>query len=195
MTWKRSYEKKSYNIYAKSKSEGNTIAKQKKVRINEDIRTDDVRLILQDGEQGGVVSLQEALKLSEDVQLDLVEISPNAEPPVCRIMNYGKFVYAENKKKQEAKKKQKQVVIKEVKLRPVTDVGDLQVKTNQLAKFLSAGNKCKVTMRFRGREMAFPDQGAKVLNGIALDLEHLADLEVRPRMEGRQMIMVLTPKK
>lgn len=150
---------------------------------------------MDNGEQGGVVSLAEAMSKADEAQLDLVEISPNASPPVCRIMNYGKFIYAENKKKQEAKKKQKQIVIKEVKLRPVTDVGDMAVKTNQLAKFLGAGNKCKVTVRFRGREMAFPEQGSKILNEIALDLEHISDIEVRPKMEGRQMIMVLTPKK
>ena len=110
-------------------------------------------------------------------------------------MNYGKYVYAANKKKQEAKKNQKQVTVKEVKFRPVTDVGDRAVKLNKLTKFLEAGNKCKVTMRFRGREMAFPEHGMDLLRGVALDLEHLADVEARPKMEGRQMIMVLAPKK
>jgi len=127
--------------------------------------------------------------------MDLVEIAPNADPPVCRIMDYGKFLYGESKKKQEAKKKQKQITVKEVKFRPVTDVGDYTVKVNRLIQFLEEGNKTKVTMRFRGREMAFPELGMDMLKRVADDLEEIGDIEQHPKMEGRQMVMVLAPKK
>lgn len=127
--------------------------------------------------------------------MDLVEIAPNADPPVCRIMDYGKFLYGESKKKQEAKKKQKQITVKEVKFRPVTDIGDYTVKVNRLKQFLEEGNKTKVTMRFRGREMAFPELGMEMLKRVASDLEELGEIEQHPKMEGRQMVMVLAPKK
>ncbi len=127
--------------------------------------------------------------------MDLVEIAPNAAPPVCRIMDYGKYLYGESKKKQEAKKKQKQITVKEVKFRPVTDIGDYTVKVNRLIQFLQEGNKTKVTMRFRGREMAFPELGMDMLKRVANDLEELGDIEQHPKMEGRQMVMVLAPKK
>lgn len=131
-------------------------------------------------------------KAAED-DLDLVEISPNADPPVCRIMDYGKFLYNASKKKQEARKKQKQIVVKEVKFRPGTDVGDYDVKLKRLAKFLQEGNKAKVTLRFRGREMAHQELGMKMLKRVESDLEEYAVVEQRPKMEGRQMVMVLNP--
>ena len=143
----------------------------------------------------GVVSLAKAKELADDAGMDLVEIAPNADPPVCRIMDYGKFLYGESKKKQEAKKKQKQITVKEVKFRPVTDIGDYTVKVNRLIQFLEEGNKTKVTMRFRGREMAFPELGMEMLKRVASDLEELGDIEQHPKMEGRQMVMVLAPKK
>ena len=127
--------------------------------------------------------------------MDLVEIAPNADPPVCKIMDYGKYLYGESKKKQEAKKKQKQITVKEVKFRPVTDIGDYTVKVNRITQFLQDGNKVKVTMRFRGREMAFPELGMDMLKRVASDLEELREIEQHPKMEGRQMVMVLAPKK
>ena len=139
--------------------------------------------------------MAKAKELADDAGMDLVEIAPNADPPVCRIMDYGKFLYGESKKKQEAKKKQKQITVKEVKFRPVTDVGDYTVKVNRLIQFLEEGNKTKVTMRFRGREMAFPELGMEMLKRVASDLEELGDIEQHPKMEGRQMVMVLAPKK
>ena len=139
--------------------------------------------------------MAKAKELAQEEGLDLVEIAPNADPPVCKIMDYGKFLYGESKKKQEAKKKQKQISVKEVKFRPVTDIGDYTVKVNRLTQFLNEGNKTKVTMRFRGREMAFPEQGMEMLKRVAADLEELGDIEQHPKMEGRQMIMVLAPKK
>ncbi len=139
--------------------------------------------------------MAKAKELAEEAELDLVEIAPNAEPPVCKIMDYGKYLYGQSKKKQEAKKKQKQISVKEVKFRPVTDIGDYKVKVNRLTEFLNDGNKTKVTMRFRGREMAFPEQGMDMLKRVAVDLEEISDIEQHPKMEGRQMVMVLAPKK
>ncbi len=127
--------------------------------------------------------------------MDLVEISPNADPPVCRIMDYGKFLYNESKKRQDAKKKQKQITIKEIKFRPGTDVGDYDVKVKKLAEFLKVGNKTKVTMRFRGREMAHKELGLIMLDRVKADLQEIAEVEQTAKLEGRQMVMVLTPKK
>ncbi len=127
--------------------------------------------------------------------MDLVEISPNAEPPVCRVMDYGKFLYNESKKKQDAKKKQKQITVKEIKFRPGTDVGDYDIKLRKLTEFLEAGNKAKITMRFRGREMAHKELGLDMLNRVRDDLEEIADVEQSPQLEGRQMVMVMGPKK
>ena len=127
--------------------------------------------------------------------MDLVEISPNAEPPVCRVMDYGKFLYNESKKKQDAKKKQKQITVKEIKFRPGTDVGDYDIKLRKLTEFLEAGNKAKITMRFRGREMAHKELGLDLLNRVRDDLEEIADVEQSPQLEGRQMVMVMGPKK
>ncbi len=127
--------------------------------------------------------------------MDLVEISPNADPPVCRIMDYGKFLYNESKKRQDAKKKQKQITIKEIKFRPGTDVGDYDVKVKKLAEFLKVGNKTKVTMRFRGREMAHKELGLIMLDRVKADLQEIAEVEQTAKLEGRQMVMVLTPKR
>lgn len=147
------------------------------------------------GEQAGIVSIKDAIVMAADAGLELVEIAPNADPPVCRIMDYGKFLYEASKQKQESKKKQKQITIKEVKLRPVTDVGDYDVKLKNMTRFLEEGNKVKVTMRFRGREMAFPELGMEMLKRIAADVEHIAEVEQRAKMEGRQMVMVMVPKR
>lgn len=138
---------------------------------------------------------EEALRLAAEESLDLVEVAPTAEPPVCKVMDYGKFVFEQNKKSQVAKKKQRQTQVKEVKFRPGTEEGDYQVKLKNLVRFLTAGDKAKVTLRFRGREMAHKDLGAKLLERVREDLAELASVEQFPQMEGRQMTMVLTPKK
>lgn len=148
-----------------------------------------------DGEQVGVVSIDEAKQMAYAAELDLVEISPNADPPVCRIMNFGKFQFEQSKKLQAAKKKQKQIQVKEIKFRPGTEEGDYQVKLKSLKKFLEDGNKTKVTLRFRGREMSHRELGMDLLKRIETDLEELALVEQFPKLEGRQMVMVLGPKK
>jgi|TARA_B100000809_G_scaffold255745_1_gene294733 translation initiation factor IF-3 len=169
------------------------VAKQQ--RINKEITAGNIRLIGEGGEQLGIVSVTEAHQIAEEKQLDLVEISPYAEPPVCRLMDYGKFLYSVAKKKQESKKKQKQIIVKEVKFRPGTDVGDYDIKVRNLVRFLDAGNKVKVTLRFRGREMAHQELGMKMLKRVEADLDELGVVEQMPKMEGRQMVMVLAPKK
>jgi len=143
----------------------------------------------------GVMSTSQALTTADEAGLDLVEVSPNAEPPVCRVMDYGKFIFEENKKRQVAKKKQKQTQVKEVKFRPGTEEGDYQVKLRNLTRFLNDGDKAKVTLRFRGREMAHQQLGMNLLKRVAADLDELAQVEQFPKMEGRQMVMVLSPKK
>ena len=152
-------------------------------------------MIEEDGTQVGVVPLEDALQLAFDKELDLVEVSPNVEPPVCRIMDFGKYQFEQNKKAKEARVKQKQVHIKEVKFRPGTDTGDYDVKLRNLTRFLSNGDKAKVTLRFRGREMAHRDLGAKLLERVRDDLAEISQVEQFPKMEGRQMTMVLAPKK
>ncbi|VEB24840.1 Translation initiation factor IF-3 [Avibacterium volantium] len=153
-------------------------------------------MIDQDGEQAGIVSLQEALNKAEEVNLDLVEISPNAEPPVCRIMNYGKFLYEKGKAAKEQKKKQKVVQVKEIKFRPGTDEGDYQVKLRSILRFLEDGDKVKITVRFRGREMAHQDIGLNVLERVKQDTSGIAMIESAPgKLEGRQAVMVIAPKK
>jgi translation initiation factor IF-3 len=154
-----------------------------------------LRIIGSDGEQLGIMGREEALKLAADEGLDLVEVAPTAEPPVCKVMDYGKFVFEQNKKSQVAKKKQRQIQVKEVKFRPGTEEGDYQVKLKNLVRFLTSGDKAKVTLRFRGREMAHKELGAKLLERVRDDLVELASVEQFPQMEGRQMTMVLTPKK
>jgi len=141
------------------------------------------------------MSREEALRLAADEGLDLVEVAPTAEPPVCKVMDYGKFVFEQNKKSQVAKKKQRQIQVKEVKFRPGTEEGDYQVKLRNLVRFLTSGDKAKVTLRFRGREMAHKELGAKLLERVRDDLAEMASVEQFPQMEGRQMTMVLTPKK
>ena len=165
------------------------------MRLNENITAPQVRLIGADGEQVGVVSLAEAQQAADEAELDLVEIVPNAAPPVCRIMDYGKFLFEENKKRHAAKKKQKQVQVKEVKFRPGTDVGDYQVKLRNLKRFLNNGDRVKVTLRFRGREMAHQELGLQLLQRVEEDLKDIGTVEQRPKMEGRLMVMVVAPKK
>ncbi len=148
-----------------------------------------------DGEQLGIVSLNAALNMAEEAELDLVEIAPMATPPVCKIMDFGKFKYQEQKRAHEAKLKQKQVQVKEVKLRPGTDENDYQIKLRNLKRFLGEGDKAKVTLRFRGREMAHQEIGMRQLERIKLDLDEIAVVEQMPKMEGRQMIMVIAPRK
>jgi translation initiation factor IF-3 len=154
-----------------------------------------VRLIGADGEAVGIVAIAEALRLSEEADLDLVEIAPLAEPPVCRVMDIGKFRYAESKKQHEAKLKQKQVQIKEVKFRPGTDDGDYNIKMRNLIKFLADGDKTKITLRFRGREIAHQQIGMQLMERIRQDLTEHGIVEQFPKMEGRQMVMMLSPKK
>jgi len=154
-----------------------------------------VRLIGQDGEQLGIVKLSEAFRLAEEADVDLVEIAPNASPPVCRLMDYGKFKYQEQKRQAEARARQKVIHIKEVKFRPVTDDGDYQVKLRNLRRFLGEGDKAKVTLRFRGREMAHQELGMRVLERVRDDLADLAQVEAMPKLEGRQMVMVIAPRK
>lgn len=165
-----------------------------KNRINEDITAKEVRLIDIEGEQAGIVSLKDAQAMADEAGVDLVEISPNAEPPVCKVMDYGKFLFEKSKLQKEQKKKQKQIQIKEIKFRPGTDEGDYQVKLRNLRKFLDAGDKAKVTIRFRGREMAHQEIAIDLLNRVKADLEDLAQVESFPnRVEGRQMVMMLAP--
>lgn len=143
----------------------------------------------------GVVSIEQARRDAEESQLDLVEIVPTAEPPVCRVMDFGKFLFDKNKKKQAAKKKQKQIQVKEIKFRPGTDDGDYNIKLRNLKRFLEHGDKVKVTLRFRGREMAHQELGAQMLERVESDLADLGSVEQFPKMEGRQMVMVIAPKK
>jgi translation initiation factor IF-3 len=163
-------------------------------RVNEEIRVPQVRLIDQDGEMVGVLPMREALARAYGVGLDLLEISPNAEPPVCKILDYGKFKYEQQKKRNEARKKQKVIEIKEVKVRPNIDENDYQVKMRAMKTFIGEGDKVKVTLRFRGREMAHQDLGIKVLERIRTEMDEAAKVEQMPRLENRQMVMVLAPR-
>ncbi|MCB1893833.1 MAG: translation initiation factor IF-3 [Rhodocyclaceae bacterium] len=155
----------------------------------------EVRLIGEDGEQVGIVSIQTAMNMANEAGLDLVEIAPLAKPPVCRVMDFGKYKYQESKKAHEAKLKQKQTQLKEVKLRPGTDENDYQIKLRNLVRFLNDGDRCKVTLRFRGREMAHQEFGLRQLERIKADLDEIGQVEQMPKMEGRQMVMVIAPKK
>jgi translation initiation factor IF-3 len=163
--------------------------------VNDEIRVPEVRLIGAEGEQLGVVPTRDALKISEESGLDLVEVSPEAKPPVCRIMDYGKFKFQLSKRKAAAKKKQKQIQIKEIKLRPATEEADYQVKLRNIMKFLEQGDKAKVTIRFRGREMSHPELGMQLLHRMITDLIEEGVVEQHPKFEGRQIVMVLGPKK
>ena len=163
-------------------------------RINDLIRADSVRCIGADGEQLGVIPINEALKIAENLSLDLVEIQPNVDPPVCKILDYGKFKYEAQKRKNEARKKQKIIDVKEIKLRPNIDNNDFIVKMKQVKKFIENGDKVKITLRFRGREMAHQTLGATVLDRVQDDTEELCKVETLPKLEGRQMVMILAPK-
>ncbi|MBB5693307.1 translation initiation factor IF-3 [Roseomonas pecuniae] len=162
--------------------------------MNEEIRAPQIRLIDQDGEMIGVMSARDALARAYEVGMDLLEISPNAEPPVCKITDFGKFKYEQQKKANEARKRQKVVEIKEIKVRPNIDDHDYEVKMRQMKGFIEEGDKVKVTLRFRGREMAHQDLGAKVLERIRNEMAEAVKVESMPRLENRQMIMVLAPK-
>ncbi|PID59893.1 MAG: translation initiation factor IF-3 [Gammaproteobacteria bacterium] len=164
-------------------------------RKNEEITASEVRLIGVDGDQIGILPIAAARAKAADNDLDLVEISPNAAPPVCKIMDHGRFMFEANKKQNAGKKKQKAAQLKEIKFRPGTEEGDYQVKLRNLTRFLENGDKTKVTLRFRGREMAHRDLGAKLLKRVEEDLAELGTVEQFPKLEGRQMIMVLAPKK
>ncbi len=164
-------------------------------RANRDIRgVRDVQLIDQEGQNRGVVPFFDALKIAEDAGLDLVEIAPNSAPPVCKILDYGRFRFLEQKKQAEARKKQKTVEVKEIKLRPGIDKHDYETKMKAVRRFFEEGDKVKVTMRFRGREMAHPELGMKLLQKVKADFEPVAKVEYEPRMEGKQMIMILAPR-
>ncbi len=163
-------------------------------RVNDDILEDEVRLIDENGENHGVVSTNKAINMAKAAGLDLVEISPNAAPPVCKILDYGKYKYEAQKKASIARKKQKTVDVKEIKLRPGIEKHDYDVKMRAIEKFLSSGDKVKVTLRYRGREMAHQELGMDVLNRVKEQFEDVTKIEQLPKMEGRQMIMVLAPK-
>ncbi|HLA74779.1 MAG TPA: translation initiation factor IF-3 [Gammaproteobacteria bacterium] len=171
------------------------MAADRETRLNEEITAAQVRLIGSKGEQLGIVPLGEAQRLASDAELDLVEIVPNAAPPVCRVMDYGKFLFEQTKKQHSAKKKQKQIQIKEIKFRPGTEEGDYQVKLRSLTRFLNEGDKAKVTLRYRGREFAHQELGLKLLKRVEADLAEIGTVEQFPRMEGRQMVMLISPKK
>ncbi|MBE6443120.1 MAG: translation initiation factor IF-3 [Alphaproteobacteria bacterium] len=164
-------------------------------RINEEIRVREVRLIDETGENRGVVSIQEALQIADDAGLDLIEISPQATPPVCKVLDYGKYKYEMQKRKAEAKKNQKVVEIKELKLRPMIETHDYEVKIKQAKKFLSEGNKVKFTMRYKGREMSANNLGKEILDRIVEDLEGLIKVDQAPKLEGKQMMMIVSPEK
>ncbi|MGE8560342.1 MAG: translation initiation factor IF-3 [Acinetobacter sp.] len=163
--------------------------------MNDEIRAKEVRLVDENGEQKGIVSLADALRAAESVELDLVEIVANAEPPVCKIMDFNKHLFDLKQKQKEAKKKQHQVQVKEIKLRPATDVGDYNVKLRAIIKFLEEGNKVKITLRFRGREMAHQQLGLAQLQKVEADVVEYGTVEQAPKMEGRQMGMLLGPKR
>ncbi len=163
-------------------------------RVNREIDARTIRLVGADGEMIGVVNLREGLVMAEEAGLDLVEVSPNADPPVCKILDFGKFKYESQKKKNEARKKQRVIEVKEVKLRPNIDDNDYNVKMRNMRKFLDEGDKVKVTLRFRGRELAHQELGFKVLERVRTDLDEQGKVEQLPKMEGRQMVMVIAPR-
>lgn len=171
------------------------ISAEKEIRLNGNISVPRVRLIDEGGINRGVMGLREARQLATEADMDLVEISPNTEPPVCKVMDYGKFCFERKKKAQQARKKQKQIQIKEVKFRPGTEEGDYQVKLRNLKRFLGDGDKAKVTIRFRGRELHHRELGEQKLNRIEDDLKEYGEIEQDPKMEGRQMVMVVAPRR
>ena len=163
--------------------------------INEQIRDREVRVVSADGEQLGVMSSRDAMKLAREAELDLVKIAPKAQPPVCKIIDYGKYKYEQSRREKEAKKKQKTVEVKEVRMSPNIDANDLNTKVNNAKKFILKGNKVKVTLRFRGREMAHVQNSRHILDDFAKELEEIATVEKAPKLEGRNMSMVLTEKR
>ena len=163
-------------------------------RINEDIRVPRVLLIDQHGEKQGIMPTSAAMEAAEEAGLDLVEVSPNSDPPVCKILDYGKYKFQEQKKKAEARKRQKVVEVKEIKLRPNIDIHDYDVKARAMHRFFEEGDKVKVTLRFRGRELAHPELGMKLLLQVKTDFDPVAKVEYEPRMEGKQMVMILAPR-
>jgi translation initiation factor IF-3 len=163
--------------------------------VNAEIRISPVRLVGAEGEKIGVLSLIDALKMAEGLQLDLVEISPQADPPVCRIMDYGKFVFRQKKQKAQAQKKQKKIQVKEIKIRSTTEEGDYQVKLKSLVRFLESGDKAKVSLRFRGREVMHQDLGMQMMNRLLNDLSFYGSVEQAPKLEGRQIVMVISSVK
>lgn len=175
--------------------EAKTIAQERTHRLNREIGALDVRVIGKDGEALGVMRTIEALRLAEEADVDLVEIAPTAQPPVVRLMDYGKFKYQEQKRAHDARLKQKIIQVKEVKFRPGTDEGDYLVKMRNVKRFLEDGDKAKITLRFRGREMAHQEFGVRLLDRIRTELEDVAMVEQMPKLEGRQMIMVIAPKR
>lgn len=165
----------------------------KKTRVNQEIDSVKVRLIDAQGEQQGVVSMQQALLKAQEANLDLVEISPNAEPPVCRIMDFGKYKFQQNKRRLEQKKKQKQIQIKEIKFRPTTDANDYAFKLRKILGFLAEGDKVKITVGFRGRELSHQHLGENIVARIEADIANAGQIEQRPKMLGRQIVMVIAP--
>jgi len=163
-------------------------------RVNEEIRVKEVRLVSEDGEQLGIVPIKEALQIAIDKGVDLVEVAPSAKPPVCRIMDYGKFKFEQNKRDKEARKKQKIITIKEVKMRPNIEEHDFQVKAKNARKFLTAGDKLKFTIMFRGREITHPELGQKLCQKFAAELADVSTVEKMPKVEGKNMVMILLPK-
>lgn len=168
---------------------------EKSIRVNKGITAPKVRLVDQDGNQVGVVNIKDALHQAESVELDLVEIAPTADPPVCKIMDYGKYLFEINKKKAAQRKKQKQIQIKEIKLRPTTDTGDYQVKIRSMIRFLEEGDKVKVTVRFRGRELMHPELGMALLRKIETDISEIGLVEQHAKLEGKQIVMLIGPRK
>lgn len=168
--------------------------KRMEVRVNRRIRAPEVRVISAEGEQLGVLPIQEALRAAENVGLDLVEIAPNVKPPVCKIIDYGKYKYQQSKKQQEAKKHQTVIHVKEVKFRPTTDDHDFDFKVRHILRFIEEGDKAKVTVAFRGREMTYLAQGREMLNRVLETIKEAVVVEIAPKMEGRQMFMIVAPK-
>jgi translation initiation factor IF-3 len=172
-----------------------TTAKQIRVRVNEMIRAKEVRVVDEESGQLGIMPVEEALSIAQGKDMDLVEVAPNANPPVCRIMNYGKFQYQKSKRSHEARKNQKQVVVKEVKFRPKTEAHDFEFKKKHILRFLAEGNKAKATVIFRGREMSHQELGRSLMNKLIEELREIADIERPPKMEGYALVTIFMPKK
>ncbi|MGH8224586.1 MAG: translation initiation factor IF-3 [Gammaproteobacteria bacterium] len=171
------------------------MAQDKQVRRNDEITASKVRVVGTDGEQIGVLAIEKAIEAAFEKGMDLVEVAPNSEPPVCRIMDYGRFVFEQNKKLQTNRRKQKQVQVKEMKFRPGTDEADYRIKLRKMVEFLEEGDRAKVSLRFRGREMLHQELGQQLLARIREDLDEVASVEQMPKLEGRQMVMLLAPRK